>query len=686
MFHPRPLIILAIACCPLLARGDTNIFGQSGLVSLPDARISETPVLRLGVNAGNSHVRSWATLTPAPWFELTLRQADLDTGAAAVDPAFAHDRYRAADIKLRLLEETKFLPQVAIGRQDLFNNSRFSNNYLVLSKRFGIVDVSAGIDDSNAKNLFGGLRVRPFEDIPVGLMVDYKKIKSTPATKNALDRIGYHDGVAYGIEFRHQWLVGQLSRDDQETRVGTYLQIPLEKTSTARKLQPLPADAVQSSPHSDQQAAAAPGLAGQSLQQIQQQLIEQGFTDISLSQEAHEITVSASHPYFEDISRSVGRIARTLNRYAPASAERFVIHYTENSIPVVSYRIQDRHSLDRYFAGLKSPHQLQAIVAVEYPASPVATAGDSAAAANVSSREQDWFHISWSDTSGRRLTLIPIDLDPYIYADDKPLQFEVYSLLTAQQPLTRGLYLDGGLRLTWWEDVSDAAGISNSPLPHVRSDIGQYKDNGRLQIDSLLLNQYFQPARNWTARASLGYYEEMFAGLGGQLLYRPEFQDWAVDVSADWLRQRDTHGGLGLGDYSVFSALLGLHYQLPGTRLAADLKLGRFLAKDAGARLEVSKTFASGIRLGAWYSVTNADDDTFPGNPDQPYHDRGILLSIPVSVFTGQETRLRKDIELRPWPRDAGQMVRSPDDLYTSTRQVLPAWRQRSGWLTNFGQ
>jgi len=98
--------------------------------------------------------------------------------------------------------------------------------------------------------------------------------------------------------------------------------------------------------------------------------------------------------------------------------------------------------------------------------------------------------------------------------------------------------------------------LSNSTLPHVRTDVATYfQERNLVTLNSLLLNKYVQLGRGVYSRWSGGYYEEMFGGAGGQILYLPGSGNWATDLTVDWLRQRDPYADLSFTDYSVVTAL-----------------------------------------------------------------------------------------------------------------------------------
>ena len=210
--------------------------------------------------------------------------------------------------------------------------------------------------------------------------------------------------------------------------------------------------------------------------------------------------------------------------------------------------------------------------------------------------------------------------------------------------------------------------------------------HGRLKMDTMMLNKYFEPSARIYTRLSVGYYEEMFGGAGGQMLYLPKQGNWATDLTVDWLKQRDTTGGFGFRNYTTITTLAAFHYRIPSNGLTFTLRGGRFLAKDEGVRFEIQRRFRSGVRVGAWYTVTNAKDITPPGSVDNPYHDKGIFLSVPLSAMLPKDTHAKAGFSLSPWTRDVGQMVHSPGDLYQIMEDPLLLDNGEQHLLSNFGR
>jgi len=151
----------------------------------------------------------------------------------------------------------------------------------------------------------------------------------------------------------------------------------------------------------------------------------------------------------------------------------------------------------------------------------------------------------------------------------------------------------------------------------------------------------------------------------------------------DWVKQRDFRGFFGTRDYDTVTAIASLNYRLAqGVTLTG--RAGRFLAKDEGVRFEAKRRFASGFEVGAWYTFTNGNDITTPGTPSNPYHDKGIMMAIPIGPMLTRDTSAVAGFALAPWTRDVGQMVVSPADLYRMTERSVVQLHELDG-LSRFG-
>jgi len=291
--------------------------------------------------------------------------------------------------------------------------------------------------------------------------------------------------------------------------------------------------------------------------------------------------------------------------------------------------------------------------------------------------------LSSEDREANRFKVVP-KLSFFFNDPSGALRYELWAAVNYDRRLAQGLYLNSDMKATVYETVSGVTQPSNSLLPHVRTDIADYKRGGRFKLNRLLLNKYMMPSERVYARLSGGLYEEMFRGVGGQVMYLPKDSRWAVDANVDALQQRGFKGWFDKRDYQIVSGFASLHYKLPYD-VTATARAGRFLARDNGVRLEFKRRFLSGVEIGAWYTKTNGRDITNPGTPSNPYNDKGIFLSVPLSVMLPSDTQALASVSLSPWTRDVGQMVASPGDLYDLVEQPRREMNTFDG-LGNFAE
>ena len=119
-------------------------------------------------------------------------------------------------------------------------------------------------------------------------------------------------------------------------------------------------------------------------------------------------------------------------------------------------------------------------------------------------------------------------------------------------------------------------------LHHVRQDRRLYLTEGESGLRRMAFDYYWDISPNLKAKTSAGYFEWMFGGVGGEILYTPDSKHWAVGLDAYWVKQRDFDQKLSFQDYETVTTMLTGYYDLPFYDMRAKLSYGKFLAKDKG--------------------------------------------------------------------------------------------------------
>ncbi len=664
------------------AAAEPNTTGQTGLINMPDARMEEDGGLRFGVSYFRPYLPIWASISMLPRLELSGRYTTIRGLSSGLGQGFGDYKDKAFDAKALLVREDRWLPSIALGTLDFTGTGVFSVDYFgVASKRFGNTDYTLGYGVDRINGFFGGVRSRSPWVRGLSFVVEYDandyKRDFRASDSGADTREG---GWTYGVEYRRGWLGAQLSLQDDDVGVNTFVSIPLMQEEFVPKLDE-PDPYTENLPRASiDQWQADTGYAAR----LARALVDHNYKNIRLGFDGHTLSASLTNTRISLTGRAVGRAARILLAHSPEGTKALRITYTTEDMRALTYDFTNTRKLGRYFNGLLSRSQLDQYLHINY-ASPLRKTGFSAdeialpvdedPGFSAALRRSDEGHLlSFRQETGdlTSFQLVPFNVGIFFNDPNGAARFDLYTTANHSWQLGRGRFLESSVRLSLYENVSNVSEESNSTLPHVRSDIAQYlQDGGRFKLSKLLLNQYLQPAERVYARLTAGIYEMMFAGSGGQILYLPAEGDWAADLSVDWLRQRDTDGAFEFRDYDTVTALGAFHYRLPGWGLTGTARVGRFLAKDKGVRFELKRRFRSGVTFGAWYTLTDGDDETPPGSPGDPYYDKGIFASIPLGSMLTKDTKARSNFSIRPWTRDVGQMVVSPGDLYTSFERTL---------------
>jgi membrane-associated phospholipid phosphatase len=660
--------------------------GQSGYINMPSAWVETDGTFSVGYSYDSPYGSLWATSTILPFLQVTGRYVSINgiPGFTNVSGQYgsAYGRYKdkVVDAKLHLLNESEWIPEVSFGVTDLLGTELFKGQYLVASKIIGQaknVEVSVGYGHKRPDGIFAGIRWAPLSTPGWAVVGEYDANnykKDYRAADTGAERRSKGPSVA--LEYRWGWLGAQVARHRDHFSANTYISIPFSQREFVPKL-------YEPAPFEPKSAPARASVAewqqnGSHASELVQALVTQDFKNIRIGLEDGTLKLSLTNNRISNMGRAVGRAARTALAFAPEGTRRIQISYTKLEQPIATYEFLDLQRLTDYLTGLVDRDAFLQTVEVRY-AEPSDKLGDDQRGLLAAVKEEgdglavrvgrdgEMVQVASEDREANRLKIQP--KASFFFNDPSgALRYELWAAVNYDRRLGEGLYLNSDLKLTVFENVSGVTQPSNSLLSHVRTDIAEYKRAGRFKLNRLLINKYIMPAERVYARMSGGFYEEMYRGVGGQVLYLPEDRRWAADLTADALQQRGFKGWFDKRDYRTVTAFAALHYKLPYD-ITATARAGRFLAKDNGVRVEFKRRFPSGVEIGAWYAKTSGKDITNPGSPTNPYNDKGIFLSVPLNIMLPIDSQNNASVALSPWTRDVGQMVASPGDLYDLTEQ-----------------
>lgn len=145
----NPRVVAALAVAGVLlgggARAEVRLdsgsdWGGVGLLETRNARMRPDGSLEAGIAYRRQRTFWFLNFQPLPFLETTFRFTQRLDGATGNRDSTD----RAFDIKLRLLEESEWVPAFVIGLQDFVGTGIYSGEYIALSKRWDDFDFSLG--------------------------------------------------------------------------------------------------------------------------------------------------------------------------------------------------------------------------------------------------------------------------------------------------------------------------------------------------------------------------------------------------------------------------------------------------------------------------------------------------------------------------------------------------------------
>ena len=108
--------------------------------------------------------------------------------------------------------------------------------------------------------------------------------------------------------------------------------------------------------------------------------------------------------------------------------------------------------------------------------------------------------------------------------------------------------------------------------------------------------------------------------------------------------------GFDFLDYETVTGHLNLQYDFSNFGVVANLSYGKYLAKDVGYTLDLSRRTESGFVAGIFFSRTNVSAQEF----GEGSFDKGFYFKIPYSLFSKNYNKQNVFFKLRPLTRDGG--------------------------------
>ncbi len=653
-------------------------WGSIGLMQTPTARMEKAGHLAVNFTRTYPYTQGNIFVQPLDWLEAGFRYSAISNRLYAAGYNDQSYKDKSIDFKIRLWNESAYVPQIAAGIRDVAGTGLFSGEYLVANKRTGDFDWSLGMgwgqlgargdvrnplgvlrpsfDTRKADTgqggqfaltsyfrgpaaLFGGVQYQsPWERLLVKLEYDGNDYQHEPLGNNQKQSSPWNFGLVYRAGRAADVTLG-FERGNTFT-LGLTLHTQLDGLVTPKSSDP-PRVAV---------AATRPRQAPDWSSTASEIKRQTNWQVGSIEERGRELRVTIDAAEAVYWREKVDRVAAVLHRDAPASIDRFALAYRVPGVEVAEHVIEREAWVAPQTQALPPGEQRESVIA----RAPEPAAPGKVLYTNKREKFESGFGFGYAQTLG---------------GPDGFVLYQLFAVERAKLWLRDDTWLQGALQLRLTDNYDKFKVTGLSGLPSVRTYLREYLTTSTITMPHLQLSHVGKLSDNQYYSAYGGYLEYMFAGVGGEWLYRPFASRIAFGVDVNEVWQRDFRQNLGFSDaggqtgYRTTTGHGTLYWDTGFQGVQVTVNAGRYLAKDMGATLQLSRTFKNGVSVGAFATKTDASAATF----GEGSFDKGVYLRIPFDVMLTRSTNTIGTFLWRPLTRDGGAMLARGVSLYGLT-------------------
>lgn len=684
------MAVALLLCCGFASRApaQVNDFGVGGILDIPSARMSEEGTITTSYSrkdVADIYAIGYQVL---PRVEASFRYTIFNArgysplpGVECVANASYCDgnRDRSFELKVKLLDESRYLPQVSAGVRDLLGTGVWSAEYIAASKRVSPrLDVTAGVG-------WGRLSERDIARNPLISLSDRFAVRTDAGGMGGQlnfgswfrgPRIGVFGGVRYNIP---RWRVDLLAAYNSDSY------------QRERDLGTIPdADPLSFGIEWESTPGVRLGASWQQGNQLALKISASLDTRRNAPPKAPNGFGAAGVPLAPpaDLERGVDWFRRFAN---DAEASGLLVHEAKES---PEGAMQIRYTNRTYQIEADALRRLFALTDLHAPArtTEVTAMGSAMGMPThaVRYRRPDLASSVLVQQPGKFELLPPEDIvDPdhrrnyrypngnfnvglnvraYLFDPDFPLLYQLSAVAAGSVDMGGGW----SVNTRWVQNIKSEFGRikrdGDSQLPPVRTDLKRYLQEGETGLDLLAVVKRGKIGGDIYYQAYGGILEEMYSGIGGEVLWRPFDKPYGIGVNLNAVRQREFDKRFGLRDYRTVTGHVSVYWATPWYDLDVAVHTGRYLAKDIGTTFEVQKRFANGWSVGAFATLTDVPFEVF----GEGSFDKGLVFRIPFDLYSSRNTRGAYRTILRSINRDGGRMLDNwPGSLWDGMRDTM---------------
>lgn len=682
-------------------------FGGVGLLQTPTARMAREGEFSFVLSRTTPYTNYNVSMQPLPWLEASFRYTNVSNRLYGPRSLSGSQTYKdkSIDAKVRIWEESRWLPAVAVGARDIGGTGLFSSEYVVTSKRAGPFDFSLGLawgymgargDIANPLNFisdrfetrptsstgtgnfstnkffrgrpgfFGGIEYRsPWQWLLLKAELDGNDYKHQPQKNNQPQRWPVNLGAVFRLNRNVDLTLGYERGEvataaiNLHSNLATHIDPPktYDPKPEAVAFESTPVDTPPAGPASASPAPVDAAAANPATRAAPEQVDwpevatalrdNAGINVSSIGRRGSELVIHGQQDRFFYSAEGVGRATRIIDNRVDRSIDWLTVASERNGLKTVETSVHRPRFLELLDHRIDLPTFRRSV-----EQDPVTAREEEVLYRAPLKRFTGGFSLGYQQNLG---------------GPDAFVLYQVYGAASGTFNFTRNLWLDGVVALNLFNNYDKFKYDAPSNLPRVRTNLRQYLTSSDLTVPNFQLTGTHRLGEDLYGMAYAGMLESMYGGAGGEVLYRPFGERWAVGADVNWVKQRGFDQDFSFRRYHIVTGQATGYLDTGFHNVTLAVSVGRYLAGDWGTTIDVSREFANGARMGAYATVTNKSGSAGYGEGS---FDKGIYVSIPFDMLLPHSSRSRATLLWQPLIRDGGARLNKRYTLYTLTNDL----------------
>ncbi|GGD34894.1 membrane protein [Malaciobacter pacificus] len=672
----------------VLASNNTSMFnGNTGIIETPNARIMPDWSMRMFLNQDQPFTYFGFTATPLPFLEANFHVTRI-SGVTGFGSNYGYGNYKDKSFNLKLLlqEETELLPSVVFGLDDFWGTALYSSKYVALGKEIGYFDFtlgyakgrlggediskysstsnSGGSDNSAVQfikdtNWSGG---KPFGSVvfkahpKVNLLAEYSPIEYEKDRVNA-----FYDGASFdkaksninlGLKYFYSpnSTVSLAFTRGNNFAFGYAYQFGFSNDGMFDRL-PDPKWKADEKKLKQYENISQDEFTAKLSNEVAAEKFKKVTSEIS----KNKIWIELENSRYNSDIKAAGRAISTVDEVAPKNYDTIYATLKQKDVPTKTFKVS-RKEYDAFENEKVSSNYMK----------------DALILSNSYEKMYKEFKEDTKEThKSDKLNIggfnynFGMSASSVLNRKEDPFAIKLGVKLDLEYDFGGGFFSSASLSHPLYNSIKDLPSDDDVTTNlSVNTQLLDYSKYDSTQLNHFTVGYMTKAPYESLARVELGYLDIAFAGVDLEW-YKPLFDDrFGVGLQYQVAYKRYINNMVKIyGDTQYDAKFVNLYALVsPKYDIHMGLKIGEFMAGDRGFKIDLSRNYKE-FSMGVFATFTNSDE-VFTDEENKGYIDKGVYLKVPLEVFTFKNIKNILTYNLKPWTRDVGKFIESPNAIY----------------------